>query len=188
MWWVRTARSSLRSAFTCTFHCEVQTKSFTHSIACSVNLQLYTRVALCGIQWVDSTVAVVISSDPHLVSQLESNISPAEGNVLSVPQVHLTAEIKDQSLDIKEMYELANIIIQSSTKSTTQQQESAMETSHLSGAQQGDGGDGGPGLFMGHQSVLHQPVHTVGLYHTTLIDIILLWCTGSCGESVTGHL
>lgn len=48
--------------------------------------------------------------------------------------------------------------------------------------QQGDAGDGGPGLFMRHQFVLHQPVHTVGLHHTALIELILLWCTSSCEE------
>lgn len=66
-----------------------------------MDLQLYARVTLCGIQWVDSTVAVVIRSDPHLVSQLESNVLPAEGDILSMPQVHFTAEIKHQSLDPK---------------------------------------------------------------------------------------
>lgn len=81
------------------YFCEVRAKSSNHFIACSVNLQLYAGVTLCGIQWVDSTVAVVISADPHLVSQLESNISPAAGNMLSVPQVHLCAEIKHQRLD-----------------------------------------------------------------------------------------
>lgn len=63
--------------------------------------------------------------------------------------------------------------------------ESRRELSDLSGAQQGDTGDGGPGLFMRHQSVLHQPVHTIGLHHTTLIELILLFCTGSCGERQT---
>lgn len=64
-----------------------------------MNLQRYTGVTLCGIQWIDSTVAVVVSSDPHLVSQLESDVPTAEGNILSMPQVHLTAEIKHQGLD-----------------------------------------------------------------------------------------
>ena len=64
-----------------------------------MNLQLYAGVTLRGIQWVDSTVAVVISSDPHLLSQLESNVPPARGNIASVPQVHLAAEIKHQGLE-----------------------------------------------------------------------------------------
>lgn len=34
------------------------------------------------------------------MSQLESNISPPEGNVLSEPQIDLTAEIKHQGLGI----------------------------------------------------------------------------------------
>lgn len=69
-----------------------------------------------------------------------------------------------------------------------QQQESVEETSHLVGVQQGDGGDGSPGLFMGHQSVLHQPVHTVGLHHTALIELILLRCTSSCREMQTENV
>lgn len=64
-----------------------------------MNLQRYTGVTLCGIQRIDATVAVVVSSNPHLVSQLESDTSPAEGNILSAPQVHLAAEVKHQGLD-----------------------------------------------------------------------------------------
>lgn len=62
--------------------------------------QLRAGVTLRGIQWVDSTVAVVVSSDPHLLSQLQSDGSTAAGDVVSVPQVHFTAEIKHQGLDI----------------------------------------------------------------------------------------
>ena len=90
------------------FHSEVQTKSFSCLIARSVNLQLYAGVSLRGIQWVDSTVAVVISSDPHLLSQLESNVSAAWGNITSVPQVHLAAEIKHQGLDTHTVYEICH--------------------------------------------------------------------------------
>lgn len=64
-----------------------------------VNSQLRARVSVCGIQWIDSTVAVVVSSGPHLVSQLERNAPSAGGNVPPGPQVHLTAKIKHQSLD-----------------------------------------------------------------------------------------
>lgn len=65
----------------------------------SVDLQRRAGVALRGIQRVDPAVAVVVGSRPHLVSQLEGDTPPAGGNVLSVPQVHLTAEIKHQDLD-----------------------------------------------------------------------------------------
>lgn len=63
------------------------------------DLQLNAGVTLSGIQWVYLTVAVVKSSNPHLVSQLESNTSPPEGNILSKPQINLTAEIKHQGLE-----------------------------------------------------------------------------------------
>lgn len=41
--------------------------------------------------------------------------------------------------------------------------------SDLGGPQQGGAGDGGPGLFMRHQPILHQPVRTVGLHHSELV-------------------
>lgn len=64
-----------------------------------MNLQRHAGVTLCGIQRIDPTVAVVVSSNPHLVSQLQSDGPPAEGNMLSKPQVHLAAEIKHQGLN-----------------------------------------------------------------------------------------
>lgn len=51
---------------------------------------------------------------------------------------------------------------------------------YLIGAQQGDAGGGGPALIVGHQAVLHQLVDTVGLHHSTLKLLILLWTTGAC--------
>lgn len=66
------------------------------------HVQLNAGVTLSGIQWVDSTVAVVVLSNPHLVSQMEGNFLPAEGNVPSVPQIHLAAKIKHQHLETSE--------------------------------------------------------------------------------------
>ncbi len=97
---VNTCSCALLSAVSVMFSI-IDTVLFEHVLkaACSESSQRYAGVTLCGIQWIDSTVAVVISSSPHLVSQLESNSPPAEGNILSMPQVHLTAKVKHQGLD-----------------------------------------------------------------------------------------
>lgn len=114
----------------------------------AVNLQRHTGVALCGVQWVYSTVAIVVASGPKLAGQLQCDVPPAGGDILSVPQVDLAAKIQHHS---------------------------------LRGAQYGDAGDGGPGLVMRNQPVFNQPVHTVGLHHSLLIDLVLFLRTGSWG-------
>lgn len=117
------------------------------------------------------------------MSQLEGDIPPAGGNILSMPEVHLAAEIKHQGLDTNaHIYTRDQLLKLSREDIDKKQQRSPEETSDLGGAQEGDAGDGGPGLLMRHQSVLQQPVHTVRLHHSSLIELVLLFCTGSCGK------
>lgn len=98
--WGRTACTAAINMYrdTSTTLLALRAESLFFSFSLPVNLQLYAGVTLCGIKWVDSTVAVVVCSNPHLVSQLESNVPLAVGDILSKPQVHLTAEIKHQGL------------------------------------------------------------------------------------------
>lgn len=108
--------------------------------ACSVDLQRHAGVTVCGIQWIDPTVAVVISSNPHLVSQLESDGPPAEGNILSEPQVHLAAEIKHQGLNTDTrtcMHDqlLKTDLTRPKIKEKPNKEHSPEETSDLHGAQ-----------------------------------------------------
>jgi hypothetical protein len=65
---------------------------------CGVYLRLYAGVAVCGVQWVDPTVAVVVGTTPHLLGQLYSHIPVARDNILPMPQVHLAAKVKHQGL------------------------------------------------------------------------------------------
>lgn len=57
----------------------------------------------------------------------------------------------------------------------------------LGGAQQGDAGNGGPGLLLRHQPVLLQPVDAVGLGHSSLVRLVLRFCAGSCEAPRTQH-
>ena len=65
---------------------------------CGVYLRLYAGVAVCGVQWVDPTVAVVVGTTPHLLGQLYSHTPVTRGNILPMPQVHLAAKVKHQGL------------------------------------------------------------------------------------------
>ncbi|KAF3846063.1 hypothetical protein F7725_003141 [Dissostichus mawsoni] len=82
-----------------------------------------------GIQRIHSTVAVVIRTDPHLVTQLEGNVPPTEGDILAMPQ--------------------------------------------------GDTRDGGPGLLMRHQPVLHQPKAPEVFCQAAVTVYPLLQCCGA---------
>lgn len=64
-----------------------------------LDAQLDVGVALGGVEWVDSTVAVVVRADPQLLRQLQRHAPPLGANVPSVPQVHLAAEIEHQRLE-----------------------------------------------------------------------------------------
>jgi hypothetical protein len=65
---------------------------------CGVYLRLYAGVAVCGVQWVDPTVAIVVGTTPHLLGQLYSHTPVTRGNILPMPQVHLAAKVKHQGL------------------------------------------------------------------------------------------
>lgn len=51
---------------------------------------------------------------------------------------------------------------------------------YLFRVKQGDTGDGGPGIFMRHQFVSLESVHTVRVQHPTLVHLVLIWLTSSC--------
>lgn len=51
---------------------------------------------------------------------------------------------------------------------------------YLFRVKQGDTRDGGPGIFVRHQFVSLESVHTVRVQHTTLIHLVLIWLTSSC--------
>lgn len=64
-----------------------------------MSLQRHAGIAARGIQGIDPAVAVVVRSAPDLLSQLESDAPPAGGDVPSLPQVDLAAEVEQQDLD-----------------------------------------------------------------------------------------
>ena len=51
---------------------------------------------------------------------------------------------------------------------------------YLFRVEQGDTRDGGPGIFMRHQFVSLESVHTVRVQHTALVHLVLIWLTSSC--------
>lgn len=65
-------------------------------------LNLLQVVATRGIQRVDPAAAVVISSIPDLLSQLQRYFPLTRPHVFPMPQIELTAEVKQQSLKIKQ--------------------------------------------------------------------------------------
>lgn len=63
-----------------------------------INPPGYERIAASGVQWVDVTAGVVKRAVPQVFGELEGDFPLGQSHVLTVPHVHLAAEVKHQHL------------------------------------------------------------------------------------------